>query len=292
MTEGLGPAPVSRALCGNGRRQGAKVEGARSSAARLSRLLVITLAFGATPAIADPAPSNFQGVPEQVIPTYQEVGAPTFTTPSGAASFSGLQSGTGTGGTDSGAGGSGGTPYSGGGTTALQSMMATSYGQIAYTTAQQLGNNPDAVAAFGVLESGFQNVATANGSTSATGPWQITTGTWNDYVGKYNLPYTAADMTNPAAQAVVANYIIKDYSAQVSAAINSSATVAQAYGAFVFGVAGGSGLAGETDPSTPMSKYVSATALANNNMTGWTVAQFYNRVSSKVGSLATQTVAT
>jgi hypothetical protein len=256
-------------------------------------LPVIILAFGAPSAIADPAPSNFQGVPAQIIPTYQEVGAPTFTTPTGAASFSGLQSATGTGGTDPGAGGSGGgSPYTGGGSTPLQSMMATSYGQVAYTTAQQLGNSPDAVAAFGVLESGFQNVATANGSSSATGPWQITTGTWNDYVARYNLPYTTADRTNPDAQAVVTNYIIKDYSAQVSAAVGSPATVAQAYGAFVFGVAGGSGLAGETDPSTPMSKYISATALANNNMTGWTVAQFYNRVSSKVGSLATQTVAT
>jgi len=255
------------------------------------QILLIVLSTGVTPAIADPAPSNFQGVPAQIIPTYQEVGAPTFTTPSGAASFSGLQSGTGTGGTDPGAGGSGGgSPYTGGGSTPLQSMMATSYGQIAYATAQQLGNSPDAVAAFGVLESGFQNVPTANGSTSATGPWQITTGTWNDYVAKYNLPYTTADMTNPNAQAVVANYIIQDYSAQVSAAIQSSATVEQAYGAFVFGAHAGAGMAG-ADPSDPMSKYVSATALANNNMTGWTVAQFYNRVSSKVGSVATQTVA-
>jgi hypothetical protein len=255
------------------------------------QILLIVLSSGVTPAIADPAPSNFQGVPAQIIPTYQEVGAPTFTTPSGTASFSGLQSGTGTGGTDPGAGGSGGgTSYTGGGSTPLQSMMATSYGQIAYATAQQLGNNPDAVAAFGVLESGFQNVPTANGSTSATGPWQITTGTWNDYVARYNLPYTTADMTTPAAQAVVANYIIQDYSARVSTAIQSSATVEQAYGAFVFGVNAGANMA-RADPSAPMSNYVSATALANNNMTGWTVAQFYNRVSSKVGSVATQTVA-
>jgi len=58
----------------------------------------------------------------------------------------------------------------------------------------------------------------------------------------------------------------------------------------VFGVNAGANMA-RADPSAPMSNYVSATALANNNMTGWTVAQFYNRVSSKVGSVATQTVA-
>ena len=169
-------------------------------------------------------------------------------------------------------------------------MMSQSYGQAAYDTAAQLGNNPNAVAGFGQLESGFQNVATSNGSSSATGPWQITSGTWNDYVSQYNLPYTAADRIDPAAQAVVANYIIKDYSAQVSAATGSPATVEQAYGAYVFGVQGGSRLALATDPNAPMSNYISPQSLANNNMTGWTVGQFNNRVSSNLGSVATQTV--
>ena len=168
-------------------------------------------------------------------------------------------------------------------------MMAQSYGSTALSTSQQLGLNPNAIAAFGVLESNFQNVGTANGSSSATGPWQITSGTWNDYVSKYNLPYTSADRTDPTAQAVVANYIMKDYAASVTAATQQPATVQQAYGAYVFGPSAGAGLAGAS-LSEPMSNYVSATALSNNNMTGWTVQQFYDRVSSKVGAVATQTV--
>jgi len=169
-------------------------------------------------------------------------------------------------------------------------MLLQSYGQVAVSTAQQIGNNPNAVAAFGQLESGFRNIPTDNGSSSATGPWQITTPTWNEYVSKYNLPYSAADRTSPDAQAVVSNYIIRDYAAQVSSALNAPATVQQAYGAYVFGPQSGTRLAAATDPSAPMSNYISAQGLRNNGMTGWTVGQFQNRVTSKIGDLANQTV--
>jgi len=233
------------------------------------------------PAFAQPAPTTWQGVPPQVIPQAIELGAPAFAVPTGTSSTaSGSLSG----------GGGSGSSVAGNGDSSLQNMMSQSYGQTAYDVAGQVGNNPNAVAGFGQLESGFQNVATANGSSSATGPWQITSGTWSDYVNKYNLPYTGADRTDPAAQAVVANYIIKDYSAQVSASTGSPATVEQAYGAYVFGPDAGKGLASSTNPSDPMSNYVSAQSLANNNMTGWTVGQFNNRVSSKLGSVAIQTV--
>lgn len=244
------------------------------------------LAWGAGVVLADPAPSSWSGVPAQVVPSYPEIGAPTFTTPTGAGSFMGGQGGT----PGAGAGtGFGGSPNTGGGGAAMANMTAQSYGQTAYSTAQQVGNNPDAVAGIGQLESGFRNVATANGSSSATGPWQITSGTWGGYVGRYNLPYTAADRTNPEAQAVVANYIIRDYAAGVSNVIGASATVQQTYGAFVFGPGAGNRMA-MADPSTPLSNFVSAQALSNNNMTGWTVGQFYSRVESKLGGTASQTV--
>jgi len=145
------------------------------------------------------------------------------------------------------------------------------------------------MAGLGQLESGFRNVGTANGSSSATGPWQITTGTWNDTVAKYNLPYTASDITNPAAQAQVASYIAKDYSNAVSKQTGQPATVLQTYGAWVFGPTPGSNMA-TADPAKPLSSYVSAQALSNNNMTGWTVGQFYSKFGNKLGSGANQTV--
>lgn len=41
-------------------------------------------------AMAQPWPSSWSGVPQQIIPQSAEVGAPAFTTPSGSASFGGL----------------------------------------------------------------------------------------------------------------------------------------------------------------------------------------------------------
>lgn len=245
--------------------------------------LLVLQTFTSLPAFAQLAPTTWQGVPPQVIPQAVELGVPAFAVPAGTSS-------TGSGSSGGNGGGGSGSSVTGSEGLSLQNMMLQSYGQAAYDTAEQVGNNPNAVAGFGQLESGFQNVETANGSSSAIGPWQITSGTWSDYVNKYNLPYTATDRGDPAAQAVVANYIIKDYSAQVSASTGLPATVGQAYGAYVFGPDAGKGLASSIDPNEPMSNYVSASSLANNSMTGWTLGQFNNRVSSKLGSVATQTV--
>ena len=251
----------------------------------------LLLAGGSLSALADPAPVTMNGVPAQVIPSIPEVGAPNFVTPAGGGSFMGDGGGpTGTDGSvNLSASSTDWVGHSGGGTSAMDAMMATPYGNLAASSATQLGLNPEAMAGLGQLESGFQNVGTANGSSSATGPWQITFGTWADTVSKYNLPYTASDITNPAAQAQVASYIAKDYSTAVSRATNQPATVVQTYGAWVFGPTPG-GMMATADPSTPLSSFVSAKALSNNNMTGWTVDQFYSKFTNKLGSAASQTV--
>ena len=253
-----------------------------SKAGRASLLAVILVP--STLAWADPAPVTATGVPAQIIPAYPETGAPSFVTPAGGSSFLGDTS------SPSGSDGSNvwGT-YSGGGGSAMDAMMATSYGDIASTAATQIGVNPEAMAGLGQTESGFQNVGTSNGSSSATGPWQITTGTWNDTVAKYDLPYTAADITNPAAQATVASYIAKDYATTISNATGQPATVLQTYGAWVFGPTPGAAMAG-AQASAPLSNFVSSTALSNNNMTGWTVGQFNSVFSNKLGSTANQQV--
>lgn len=254
------------------------------SVTRLTAAGLTLVAWGARLSLADPAPSSWSGVPAQVIPSAQEMGAPTFTTPDGSGSFAtGQGSSSPAGGSESGSG----TPYTGG--AVLDSMMSQSYGQTAYATAQQLGNNPTALAAFGQLESGWRNVPTANGTSSATGPWQITGGTWNDYVSRYNLPYTSTGRSSPEAQAVVANYILQDYASKVSTETGAPATVAQTYGAWVYGPGPGSRIAA-APASDPLSNYASATNIANNNMTGWTVGDFNAYVARKVGSAATQTV--
>ena len=254
-------------------------------------LLLAALLITMNVAQADPSVVTMPGVPAQVIPSIPEVGAPTFVTPAGAGSFMG--DGGSAASTDRSVDASSSstdwTGYSGGGTPAMDAMMATPYGEAAASSATQLGLNPEAMAGLGQLESGFRNVGTANGSSSATGPWQITSGTWADTVSKYNLPYTASDITNPAAQAQVASYIAKDYANAVSNKTGQPATVLQTYGAWVFGPSPGGNMA-RADTSDPLSNFVSAKALSNNNMTGWTVGQFYSTFSNKLGSAASQTV--
>ncbi len=44
------------------------------------------------------------------------------------------------------------------------------------------------------------------------------------------------------------------------------------------------------DTSSSLSNFVSDKALSNNNMTGWTVGQFYSKFGNKLGSGANQTV--
>ena len=251
------------------------------------RPLVAVVLAPISVAWADPAPVTMTGIPPQIIPSYAEVGAPTFVTPSGGGSFMGD---TGTGSTGSPSGSTDWTGYtSGSGSSAMDAMMATPYGALAASSATQAGVAPEAMADLGQLESGFRNVGTSNGSSSATGPWQITTGTWADTIAEYNLPYTASDITNPAAQATVASYIASDYSQAVSQAIGQPATVVQTYGAWVFGPVPGGKIAA-ADASQPLSNFVSSTALANNNMTGWTVGQFTSTFSNKLGSSASTIV--
>lgn len=178
-----------------------------------------------------------------------------------------------------------------GSTNATQAMMSTPYGSTAVNAANQLGVNPNSIAAIGQAESGFQNVPTANGSSSASGPWQITAPTFIATSNQYGLGYTAADQTNPNAQAVESSYIVRDYASAVQQATGSPVTTAQAYGAYVFGPSAGSQMA-TADPSTPLSNLISAKALSNNNMSGWTVGQFYSTMSQRLGPAATQNVLT
>ena len=232
-------------------------------------------------ALADPSPVVSNGVPPQIVPSAAEIGVTLQQMPSGGTSSSGSSSGTPP-------SSSGGTPSSGSGA-AYDNMMATSYGAAAAQDAQQAGINPNALADIGQAESGFRNIPTANGSSSATGPWQITTGTFNQFNQQYNLGYSASDITDPNAQAAVASYIIQNYANTVSQATGQPATVVQAYGAYVFGPSAGAQIA-SADSSTPLSSIVSSQALSNNNMQGWTVGQFQQVMSSRLGPTSNQPV--
>lgn len=232
---------------------------------------------------ADPTAQSSSGLPPQIIPSAPEVGVTIMDLPG---SGNDVSPGT----TNSGGTSTSGTSSTGSGD-AYAELMATSYGTAAQQAADAANVNIDALASIAKAESNFQNVPTANGSSSATGPWQITQGTFMQYSNANNLGYTTADMTNPADEAQVASYVLASYANTVSQATQAPATVLQTYSAWVFGPSAGSEIA-TANASEPLSNYVSATALNNNNMQGWTVGQFNSVMSSRLGSAANEAVTT
>ena len=213
-------------------------------------------------------------IPPQIIPAVPELGTPNFSMP-----------GSGNDGTSS---GGSSAPYSGpsGSGNAYSQLLSKTYGAQAIAAAQAAGINPDTLAAFAQIESHFQNVG--NGSSSAQGVWQITNATWDQYASELGL--SDADRSDPAVQAQVASAIINSYSNSVTAALGQPATGVQAYGAYMFGVTAGKGIALAQDPSTPLSKFVPESELAANNMSGWTVQQYQQTVAARMGSGATEAV--
>ena len=173
----------------------------------------------------------------------------------------------------------------------LETLMAQSYGQTAVDTSDQLGVNPASVAAIAQVESGFRNVGTANGSTTATGPWQFTAGTFNEVSQSNNLGFPSSSLTDPNAQATAAPYYLQQIASTVGAATGDPATTLQAYGGWVFGPDTGAQIA-TASSDIPMSSFVGPKSLANNGMSGWTVGDFRTAAASRLGSAANQAVLT
>ncbi|MDD2859501.1 MAG: transglycosylase SLT domain-containing protein [Acidiphilium sp.] len=176
-----------------------------------------------------------------------------------------------------------------GGGSAMAAYTASGYSISGVAAAEQVGINPQAIAGIAYVESHDQNIGNANGSTSAFGVYQITQPTWQSTVAQFGLPYSTADMTNPTDQAVVASYILQDYANTVSQYTQGPPTVLQTYGAYMFGPVPGGEIA--TSPaSTPLSNFVSPSALANNNMSGWTVGEYQSVMAGRLGGTANDSV--
>ncbi len=245
--------------------------------------------------VSNPNLATSPDQPERIQPDYQERGLDGYAGPAASSSQSGQATGPGTDGTTSTSGPGSDTSVAsgeGGQSSAMTAMLSTSYGATAVATASQTGVNAEALAAIGQAESKFQNVATTNGTFSATGPWQIVTPTLLGTSQKYGLGYTAADITNPQAQAVEASYIVKDTAAAVSAATNQPATVVQTYAGYVFGPTNGAAIA--TAPgNTLLSTILPASYLTNNNLPSTTtVGQLNANYAARLGSAANQRVLT
>jgi hypothetical protein len=218
--------------------------------------------------------------PQFVNPQYPEVGIGVYVAPPASTST--------TGDTSSGDGSSGSTSAASG--SALSTLESEEYGSAAVADARNLNEDPNALADFASVESNFQNIGDTSGTSSATGPWQVTQGTFNYINQEYGLGLSASDITNPTDEAEVAAYTIDNYAQQVETATGAPPTVVQTYGAYEFGPGYGSQIA--TAPATePLSDIVPASFLSNNNIpASTTVGQYYTEESAKLGTTASNSV--
>jgi len=154
------------------------------------RLLPIAIVCAAQlaaggPVRADPVPETMNGVPLLPIPTFEEVGLPPFSMPTGTLST--VQDPPATPDTTTAGGGSG----DGADSIAMTTMMSRSWGEAAGANAESLGVNPTALAATCVLESNCQNLG---GTGTINGAFQMSNAT-------YTAAMAAALQRNPSLAA-------------------------------------------------------------------------------------------
>jgi hypothetical protein len=254
---------------------------------------LMSCAMAAT-ARADMIPQTVNGVPQQIIPQYQEIGIGNFQMPGVAATGLGGNNG-GTGGGN----GAGGSAAAGTGAStssnALDTMMATSWGAAAAQNAQALGVNASALAATCVVESGCQNVS---GTGSITGAFQMTSATYQSSLNAAlqqnpnlasNIVDGLAGQNDPATQSIAAAEYLKQGAEYLENQNITNPTVLDVRGYYNFGPQGGAALANANDSdsmSGTLNMYT-ASQLAQNGITpGETVGQWRTNVASKIGDAA------
>jgi hypothetical protein len=269
------------------------LRGRRTAGWRAKQLLAgsaVGFVFWGSAAVADPEPQTLTGVPQQIIPEATEVGLPPFTMQAGTVSIGGSTTGT------SGTSGAGTSTDS----SALDTMLGTSWGASAEQSAEALGVNATAVAATCVLESGCQNVA---GTGSITGAFQMTTATFQSSLAAALAqdPALVADIvpgtagqSDPATEAIAAAEYLKQGAQSLENDGVADPTVLDVRSYYNFGPSGAA--IATADGSATMASVLSTTSaatLASNGITlGETVAQWRTSVSNKIGSAATASILT
>ena len=247
-------------------------------------------------AIADPAPQTINGVPQQIIPQVAEVGLGNFTIPTGTVSLFG--GGT-TGRSATGGSAATGMPT---GSSALDTMTATSWGAAAAQNAQALGVNASALAATCMVESGCQNLGGPGRAGGITGAFQMRASTYQSSLAAAvqqnpnlatNIVPGLAGQNDPATQAIAAAEYLKQGAQHLVNNGISNPSALDVRGYYNFGPAGGAEIASATDEQ-PMSQVLSgvssATLIKNGISATETVGQWRAGVAAKMGSAASAPV--
>jgi hypothetical protein len=232
--------------------------------------------------------TTLKGSPVQVTPYVSEPGVPAFQIPLGTPTPPATNGTTGDGTSDDGSQGS----------SALSTMLATSWGAQASAVSQSLGVNASALAATCVIESGCQNTG-SNGVSSATGPFQMLPSTFSAmYAAAINdnpslASTTTGNINDPGSEAAAAAEYLKQAAQQLENAGISNPTVVDTRGYYNFGPAAGVDIA-TANPSETMSAAMPGVSLAtqsrNGVTSGETVAQWQAAAAAKIGNAANQSI--
>ncbi len=266
------------------------------SLCRLSRLLPVAIVCaaqlgGSIPVQADPVPQTMNGVPLLPIPTYNEVGLPAFTMPTGTPTVTDPNTPLppNTGGDGSGDGSD---------SVAMATMMSRSWGAAAEANAQSLGVNATALAATCVIESNCENVG---GTGTINGAFQMSNGTYNEAMAAAlqqnpslaaNIVSGLAGKMDPATESIAsAEYLRQGALALQSSGFASNPTVLDVRGFYQFGPGNASTVA-QAPNSAILSNTVSLTPeqyQANGITPGvTTIGQWRASITGKIGQTAAQ----
>ena len=224
------------------------------------------------------------GLPVQVVPTFQEPGLPAFSFPDG--------SGLAVGGSGSGSGSGSGDGASG---EAYDTMMAQAWGNQAVDAANAMGVNAAALAATCVMESNCQNVG-ASGGGSAAGAFQMISSTYTaDINGAVaydpsiagNIVPGLAGQMDPGTEAYAAAYEMRTDALMLQNQQNmSDPTVLDVRAVYQFGAGVGPQVATAADSANiaQLTGLSAASLAANGLTTSSTVGQWRAAITAKLGS--------
>jgi len=259
-----------------------------------SRLLPIALVCAAqvaasVPVRADPVPETMNGVPLLPIPTYEEVGLPSFTMPSDTPRTT--DPNTPAPPKDPGGNGSG----DGSDSPAMTTMMSRSWGAAAEANAQSLGVNGVALAATCVLESNCQSLG---GKGTISGAFQMSDGTYTAAMAAAlqrdpslaaNIVPGLAGKMDPATESIASAEYLREGALALQNSSISNPTVLDVRGYYNFGPGPAAAVANAPDTAL-MSDTVSLTTKGykdNGIAPGvTTVGEWRASVTNKIGSSA------
>ncbi len=291
------PVPALAMRCGAG-------PGQRRPASRAA-LLATALGLAAVPVagtvLAEPVPQTMNGVPLLPIPTYEEIGLPPFTIPTGATA---LDASTPAGGSTTGGDGSmgdatgTGSTGDGSGSQSMASMMGRSWGEAASQNAQTVGITPVALAATCQIEAGGCQTNPASSSTTITGSFQMLDSTYTAMMNSAlarnpslaaNIVPGLAGKLDPATESIAAAEYLRQGAVSLQKSGVSNPSVLDVRGYYNFGPSSGASIA-QASPETLMSNMVELTdkGYKNNGIVPGvtTVGAWRASVTSKVGASA------